>query len=211
MAARPANPILRREILSAAWRIVEKQGAGALTMRAVAEDVRCSPTSIYLHFRNKAGLLNSVVTEVYELFEDYLVTAETNDSPVGKIRQRSLAYVEWAIRNPDSYRLMFETLFDEELVRDTPPEVTYRRKRGLTHMAALIESAAGQGQLRLGRIDAQRLSAVAWAAMHGIASLSISWRLFGIPGVMLSVDEAVSRARALTEDWLEVWLRDLTP
>lgn len=207
MAARPANPRLGREILSAASRIVERQGADALTMRAIAKEVDCSPTSIYLHFKNKAELLNSVVTDIFELFEAHMQATETDASPAGKLRQRSLAYVEWAIRNPGAYRLMFETKLDQAVATDAAPEVIHRRTRGLRHMSTLIEMAAQQGQIELVGVDAQRLSSVAWATTHGIASLSISWRMFGIPDVTLPIDEVVARALALTEDWLATWLR----
>ena len=47
---------LRRKILKAAKEILYEKGIHDLTMRAIADRIDYSPTTIYLHFNNKEEL-----------------------------------------------------------------------------------------------------------------------------------------------------------
>ena len=56
---------LRQEILDAAREIFATEGYEALTMRRVAEKIEYSPTAIYLHFKDKAELVQAICDELF--------------------------------------------------------------------------------------------------------------------------------------------------
>lgn len=207
MAARPANPMMRQEILVAAQSIVEERGAQGLTMREIADAIGYSATSIYLHFGSKEELLDSLITQLFDELEEHLRRAEEAPTPLAMFERRLRGYVEWGITNPNAYRLMFETVFSPEILKDTPIEIREQRTRGLRRMEELLARAHGDGLIDLRQGEARELSLVSWTAAHGIVSLAISWRLFGIPDVMVPLADVVKQARALMDAHLDKVIR----
>jgi len=62
---RPAKaPLTREAIVDAAIRVVDREGAAALSMRRVAEELGTGPASLYWHVANKDALINLVVDRV---------------------------------------------------------------------------------------------------------------------------------------------------
>lgn len=208
MVARPANPNMRHEILVAAKSTVEKKGAEGLTMREIGDAIGYSATSIYMHFRSKEELLDSLITQLFDELEEHLLLAESATTSLEMFERRLRGYVEWGIRNPNPYRLMFETVFSPELLKDTPVELRERRARGLARMEELLACAHDEGLLDLRQGETRELALVSWMAAHGLVSLTISWRLFGIPDVMIPSAEVVEHALALTDAYLKNAIRN---
>jgi AcrR family transcriptional regulator len=55
----------RAEVIEQALALLEEQGAGALSMRRLADRVGVSPNALYTHVRGKADLIDGIVDEVY--------------------------------------------------------------------------------------------------------------------------------------------------
>ena len=56
--------LLRQEILDAARDILVREGYDGLSMRKVAEQIKYSPTAIYLHFKDRDDLVFCVCEEL---------------------------------------------------------------------------------------------------------------------------------------------------
>ena len=56
-------PESRERILDTAFELVREQGAGAVTMGAVAEAAGLSRQMVYVHFRSRAGLLTAMARD----------------------------------------------------------------------------------------------------------------------------------------------------
>jgi AcrR family transcriptional regulator len=106
---------LRRALLQAAVRTIQKQGVAALTLRAVGEDLGVSRTALYRHFSNKAALLAAVALEGFRMFRHELWNAWQN---AGKghpgLMAMGAAYVRFALAHPSHYRVMFASGFTNE-------------------------------------------------------------------------------------------------
>jgi AcrR family transcriptional regulator len=62
---RPARPPLSREaIVDAAFRVLDREGAGGLSMRRVAEELGTGPASLYWHVASKDALIDLMVDQV---------------------------------------------------------------------------------------------------------------------------------------------------
>jgi AcrR family transcriptional regulator len=93
------------DIVSAARRILEDEGAGALTMRRLAAEVGMQAPSLYKHFATKraveAALIDEGMLEIGQALHDALADADRRDS----VRSLLAAYRRAALASPALYRL----------------------------------------------------------------------------------------------------------
>jgi TetR/AcrR family transcriptional regulator, tetracycline repressor protein len=66
---RTRQPLSREAIVDTALKIIDEQGFGALSMRAVAQALGTGPASLYAHVANKEQLVDLVMDRVYGEFE----------------------------------------------------------------------------------------------------------------------------------------------
>lgn len=73
-----ARPRVRNRILAAARTLLDEQGAGALTTRAVAEAAGVTEASVFNNFGDKSGLVQALIQEAlpeYEALVRYIDSA----------------------------------------------------------------------------------------------------------------------------------------
>jgi AcrR family transcriptional regulator len=145
----------RREIVEAARRILELDGAPALRMRRLAADLGMKAPSLYKHFPDKASLELELIVLGFEesaaAFEAALATRQRS-----QIAALGAAYRAYARAHPHIYRLMT----DRPLPRERLPA-------GLEYRAAAPLAQA------MGSIAGAR---AAWALAHGLVMLEINGR-----------------------------------
>jgi AcrR family transcriptional regulator len=145
----------REEIVQVARELLEEEGAGALSMRRLADRLGIRAPSIYKHVPDKQSLENALISggfeEMAEAFERALVDA---DDPVLAVAE---AYRAFARRHPHLYRLMTERPLDRARLA---PGVEDRAAR------PVVESFGG---------DVDRARA-AWAFAHGMTILELNDR-----------------------------------
>src|SRR5581483_7666598 len=66
---------LSRALVEAARRILEAEGPGALSLRAVAREAGVSPAAPYHHFKDKTELLEAVAQGGWEAISDAICEA----------------------------------------------------------------------------------------------------------------------------------------
>ncbi|MET7952563.1 TetR/AcrR family transcriptional regulator [Streptomyces sp. NPDC013082] len=173
----------RARILEVAARLVAESPDGEISTRAVCEAAQVGAPALYRHFGDKEGLLSAVVDHG---FDAYLATkrerGDTTD-PVEDLRNGWDSHVDFALRNPNLYRLM-----NSPAMR-TPPGSAIEAHRILTHD---LERAAAQGKLRVApELAAQMIM----SATTGVALMLVS-RPVTFPDVGMSarVRDAVHAA-----------------
>lgn len=90
---------LRAAVLSAAWKLIQKEGVGGLSVREAARRAGVSHSAPYRHFADRDALLTALVAEGFEL----LMKALENRAG----RELGEAYVGFALEHPERFRLMF--------------------------------------------------------------------------------------------------------
>src|ERR687889_2900768 len=105
-SARGKGAELRGELLRAAMDLLTETGEeDAVSLRAVAQRVGVSVPSIYLHFADKQALLDAVCEEVFAALDTAMQSAAADAPNVFEgLRRQGVAYVEFAIANPEHYR-----------------------------------------------------------------------------------------------------------
>ncbi|WP_405804232.1 TetR/AcrR family transcriptional regulator [Streptomyces sp. NBC_00210] len=130
----------RTRILEVAADLVAQSENGDVSTRAVCEAAQVGAPALYRHFGDKEGLLSAVVDYG---FDKYLATKRRRSpgtDPVEDLRKGWDTHVEFALQNPNLYRLM-----NSPAVR-TPPAAALESHQILTRD---LERVAAQGKLRL--------------------------------------------------------------
>lgn len=162
---------LRRAILDAAAGLFLEQGYDGLSMRQIAERIGYSATTIYRYYEDKDALLFAIVQEGFFRFGEQLEeAAQSSADPRERLAALGHAYIDFGLKNPAYYRLMFMQRFDFLFQRRTEQQAPMIDSFGVLRQA--VEQAMRAGVLRLG--DPETTSAVIWAVVHGITSLAIA-------------------------------------
>ena len=90
---------LRSALLAAAWKMVEKEGVGGLSVREAARRAGVSHSAPYRHFADREALLAALVAEGFARLNAALEKRAGRD--LGE------AYVAFALEHPQRFRLMF--------------------------------------------------------------------------------------------------------
>ena len=164
---------LRQEILDAASELFVREGYEDVSMRRIAEKIEYSPTTIYLHFRDKAELLEEVCEDLFARLSQVLakISAQAGD-PIERLKRGMLAYVRFGLENPHPYRAIFMMPVPEGF--EAKPHSSEDGSSGMQafdFMRRAVHDCIAAGNFK--RTDAELISQTLWAGIHGITSLLI--------------------------------------
>jgi AcrR family transcriptional regulator len=99
---------IRASILSAASKLVEKEGWQCLSIRKIAEAIEYSVPVIYDHFENKDALLLEFTKRGFQLLNGELLKAKKRfTNPEQQIEAIAYAYWKFACTHKTYYQLMY--------------------------------------------------------------------------------------------------------
>ena len=170
-AAATGEPPLdtREAILRAAIDILQREGAGALTVRSVASAAGCSTTGVYTWFGGKNGLVDAIFVDGFHRFGDAVaVDGSAAPNPLDSLRAQAHAYRNWALANPTHYMVMFG-----RAVPDYEPteEAVLASYATFEPLVASTTAAIAAGWLVGEPFDVARHL---WACIHGYVSLEVA-------------------------------------
>jgi AcrR family transcriptional regulator len=146
-------------VVAAARAIVERDGAGALSMQAVAAAVGVRPPSLYKRFAHREALLDAVVADGLAELRTRLADVADDRRPRLGLSRMAVAYRAFARRSPGLYALMYAAR------AESPALLELRRAAVEPLMAALAEILPADD-----RLPAARLLT---AYLHGFVSMEI--------------------------------------
>lgn len=173
---------LRSAVLGRAAEVIERDGPGALSMRAIAADLGVSHTAPRYHLGGKNDVLDALAldgfTELGERLDSVRAVTE-----VDRLVEMGVAYVEFARERPAHFALMFGP---EPRDRERPEvmraaEVSLGILRAQVRRAGLrpTEPSAGAStdDATTEHRAAAGAAAAAWGLVHGLAVLAHSGAL----------------------------------
>jgi AcrR family transcriptional regulator len=161
---------VRRKILDAARELFATKGYDNVTMRAIAEAIEYSPTTIYNHFEDKDDLVSCLCDQDFARLLGILNELPPHSDPVEWIRQLGRAYAGFGLAYPNHYRFMFMTAAKFE----NGHELSESGQRAFGLLLAAVQGAIASGQFRDG--DALAMAQVLWASLHGVVAMLITYR-----------------------------------
>jgi AcrR family transcriptional regulator len=175
-ARRGEGERLREEILAAAEALlVETASEDAVSIRAVAQAVGVSPPSIYRHFADKDMLLLEVCRHSLNHFASALEVAFDSDAPPEEqMTALARAYLRYAVRVPEHYRIMFMARF--ELTAQAYAEEMVAEGSSFALLLRISQALIDSGRVRpeIAERGALHVGILCWSAVHGLASLLVA-------------------------------------
>lgn len=168
---------LRAALLTSAMEMLE--AGEPFSLRAVARRAGVSATAPYRHFADREALESALAAEgLRDLMAD-LTASGTSPSTPADLAEFGVVYVNFALRRPALFKLMFGNACDDE---------NDQRVQAADDLHAMLGAAMARvfpGQ------DADSLAAGGWALAHGLAFLHLDGKLKATSG-----DEVDARVRA---------------
>jgi AcrR family transcriptional regulator len=195
-------PNLQEAIKETAWKQIAEFGAPALSLRAIARELKITAPAIYNYFPNRDALVTALIVDAFTSLGDSqksaLENVKSKDSAT-RLSTLGLGYRDWAITYPQRYQLIFGT-----------PIPTYAAPADITLPAAawalvpLIETIQAlfvEGKLKVERFEkpsvklkkmlaawqafiAQDIEAevlylalVIWSRVHGLVTLELGHQI----------------------------------
>lgn len=165
---RAANIDLPNRILEEAEKVVVTSGYQGINMRDLAGRVGVSATAIYHYFSSKGELLRTLRLRAVELL-NRKIRAISHDLPGPEfLSALGREYLDFAEKNPNLYRLVFEAPLDEHEESGTDHPVFY-----YTYRAArdTLQKMAEAGEHL---VDPRYEAMMGWILLHGFSSLMMS-------------------------------------
>jgi AcrR family transcriptional regulator len=156
----------RAELCRVATERFARFGYEGVTMRQLAEALGCSPKTPYRYFKDKADILATVRAEAFAKFADALEAATaTADEPIERARRVGDAYLQFALKNPHAYRIMFDI---DAPIDESHPDLGSQADRAAKYITQQAEELAKLGLIE---VDPKLFGWSMWAATHGLVML----------------------------------------
>jgi AcrR family transcriptional regulator len=160
-------PDVKDTLLNVAYRVLEEEGASALTTRRVCEEAGVTMPTLYHHFGNRDGLLSAVHAVALEKFmAKKRALAQTADS-VADLRSSCEQVLEFAVAHPAVTVAVMARAVEQ------PPMFS----QAYALMRHRIERCARDGALR---VPVEQAAEHVWAVIQGLV-LSIVASPTGTP------------------------------
>ena len=182
-------------VLTAAEGIVEEEGSPALKVRKIALEIGYTVGSIYMVFDNMADLIRQVKGRTLDDLAQELDQVADGDNVEQCIIELAKAYVAFARRNYNRWRMIFEQCHEED---DEIPEWYKEKVTGMFERIEKLFASLGPHRSE----EQTRLAARAlWSGVHGACMLSVAGK-FELTG-MSDIEQVVI---TLVENFLKGWV-----
>lgn len=166
---------LHEALLTAAERILERDGLGGLTLRAAAREAGVSHAAPTHHFGDLAGLLSELAAIGFRRFGAALAQAAEAQGPDASRRLDGMghAYVAFATAHPGLFTLMFRS----ERLDHSRPALQEAMMAAGAALAGAISARRGESAGGAAPLAAVADTVRAWSLVHGFAVLLLDGRL----------------------------------
>jgi AcrR family transcriptional regulator len=161
---------LHAQLIEASEALLAERGLEGFSLREVARRSGVSPAAPAHHFGDVDGLLSAVATLAFDGLTEALEAGNLRggDSPVARLREQGVGYVDFALRYPGRFGLMFRSgLRKSEALKSSADHAFSALERGVREMLSIAPEAPmtpGQWQVLL----------AVWSVVHGFAHLALA-------------------------------------
>ncbi len=164
---------MRRLILDAAHRIFKEKGYDGLSIRSIAEAIEYSPATLYLYYKDKNELFFALQYEAAAAKRDHLAPAALIEDPWERLQEFGRLYVDFGLRFPDWYDLLFLTRAPMEHIENQDCWAL-----GMSTHSFFVETVRACVEQRYFKsTDVDTIAYTLWCHAHGMVSLFVRERM----------------------------------
>jgi AcrR family transcriptional regulator len=182
---RPRKPYhhgnLQQVLLETAVQLIGEVGPAGFTLREVARRAAVSHNAPYRHFADREELLAAVAAQGFrELTQAMTKAAKRQPDALARLKQAGLAYVEFALRRPEHFAVMFDAPVSrggllKRFPHDKTTDSAEAAKEAFEKLVSLVKNCQDEGRFASG--EPLQFALLAWTMVHGIAKLATAGRL----------------------------------
>ncbi len=204
-------PNLQEAIKETAWKQIAETGAAALSLRAIARELKITAPAIYNYFPDRDALVTALIIDAYTSSGDYQFAsrdAQAGGDLVERLRAIGFSYRQWALDYPQRYQLIFGTPIPG--YQAPMMEVLPSAARSLSALVSVIEELRIVNRLNADGFPAVQpgyeqmfdvwrgfagdydifslsIAMIIWSRVHGLVSLEVAGNMppFGVDGSAL--------------------------
>lgn len=154
---------LRASLLTAAMRMLEE--GEPFSLRALAREAGVSPTAPYRHFKDRDALESALAAQGLRDLKVDLTKGRELPATAADLGELAVAYVEFALRRPALFRVMFGNACDTGSAERVEAAAEIRDLLAVAMTRAFPD------------VDADALASAGWALAHGMAYLYMDGKL----------------------------------
>ena len=165
---------LKNALIRAGVEILARDGVEGLSLRKVAQRAGVSHNAPYSHFPDKQSLIAAISTEGFkQLYEalDAVISSYPED-PKRQLQEGAWAYVQFAMNNTDSFKIMFSGVLEKE--KEYPAFVEISHKT-FELVVSVMRACQEAGLLRAAPPEVHAV--VVWGQIHGVVSLMLEGQI----------------------------------
>lgn len=165
---------LKNALIKAGVEILSREGIEGLSLRKVAQHAGVSHNAPYSHFPDKQSLIAAISTEGFKQLYNELDAAIVAypDKPKQQLLEGARAYVQFAMNNIDTFKIMFSGVLEKE--KEYPAFVEISQKT-FQRLVELVITCQDAGVLRAA--PPEMLAVSLWGQIHGIVSLMLEGQI----------------------------------
>jgi AcrR family transcriptional regulator len=174
---------MRDRILEAATAMFLEDGYEKTSIRNIAEKIEYSPATIYLYFKDKDDLFFAIHEIGFGMLLREMEKLMVIKNPLERLRALGIAYVDFALKNPEYYDLMFimrapmNAIKEARIKNNTEDQCWVYGESTLALLQSTVVECVEQKLIR--PADPLLTSMFTWSTVHGMVALQIRDR-FGV-------------------------------
>lgn len=158
----------RRLIVTTARKLAEDEGWDAVTTRRLSTEIEYSQPVLYKHFTGMEQIADAIAIDGFDELAEVIGVARRGAAATGEaLHTVARAYLDFARDNPAVYDAMFTRSTALHFAADDTPPQLEAAFAELRQAVSLVTDEQ----------DADALTEVFWATLHGLVTLSRTGRL----------------------------------
>jgi AcrR family transcriptional regulator len=165
---------LKNALIAAGIDVLAKEGVHGLSLRKVAQRAGVSHAAPYAHYADKQALIAAISTEGYRRLYDKLlgVGERYPDDPLRQLVEGAWAYVQFALQEPDHFKITFSGVIEKE---QAYPAFVEMSRKSFALVVQIVAACQATGVLKPG--PPELLTVSVWGLVHGLVSLLLEGQI----------------------------------
>ncbi|MDX1466536.1 MAG: TetR-like C-terminal domain-containing protein [Halomonas sp.] len=188
--ARPrqhAPEALHAHVMEACDAWLRQHPVHTLSLRALAREVGCAPSTLLKLYGSFSNLLQHVNVESLARLREVIEPLLADELPERRLKALARAYWQFARQDPHRWQLLFDYPLAQE------GELDQRQNEMIEGLFLRVEATLKEYQPSLDDLEAWRLSRTLWGSVHGLVQLGLNERLGRRQGEPLEVGELLDQ------------------
>ena len=169
---------IKKLILDAAMQLFMQEGYENVSIRKIADLIEYSPTTVYLHFKDKNEIFYHLHESGFAKMIEFNSNLASISNPLIRLYKMGENYIQFGIEYPQFYEIMF--------IQNEPMQSLIDQMGGdckdwslgdnaLNQLKGILMECMDKNLIKKGPIDSVALAI--WGMVHGLVSLYIRGRL----------------------------------